>query len=946
MKYIDRKIIFECTNGGLDIILWKYPDAIKAIEKAGTKFKIRGDEKTPSASLKKMQDGNWVVTDFGGDQKARNGIQIEMMEDNVDFKEAIQRIADKFNITDDPIKLNLPKADFEMRDAFENEPEGEYYFQIKEKFSESEIKEIFSDKVIEAVISDARRNNKGEMPEDPYQELRKILTHYDCFSLTSFTYIKDRRALVSRSTDVYPIFMFDYGTWKKIYQPKNPEKQYRFRYVGKKEEKFIFGSKQCVSAFNDYQRQNETENMDAESEDEREVKVEKLESIILCSGERDALNVAAMHYNVVWLNSESAKLSWSDFTNIAKLCKNFYNLPDIDKTGIRQAHELAMQFLEIKTIWLPEELAEKKDFRLNPCKDLRDYLRYWTKKDFENLVKTALPYQFWDCVPMYKKNGEFIRYNYKINNVQSYNFLYRNGFGRYKQDNKKEGYIFIKIEGNIVKEIDAIIVKDFINNFLKSRHTDVNLRNIFFRSNQLSESSMSNLAYFEIDFSDFSRKDQYLFFKNRTWCINADEIKVYRPEDVRKYVWEDEVIQHFVEKLDLMFNITYDELNKSHDISILDNSCLFFKFLINTSRIYWRKELEDLPLELQWNKEQIKNYQEKFQYSIEGENLSEKEICEQKQHLVNKIYSFGYLLHRFKDPAKAWAVFAMDYKISDQGESHGGSGKSIAYKALRHFMKNVTLDGRNPRLTDNPHIYENVTKHTDYILIDDCNENLKFDFFFASITGELSVNPKNNRQSVIPFEDAAKSAFTTNFTVKNADPSTERRLLHTVFSDYYHYNKNNAYQQERKVNDDFGKNLFQDFTEMEWNYFFNFMSQCLKFYLSSPRKVNPPLEHVMKRTLISDMGDAFNSWADTYFSSEGDNLDNFVSRKDAFKNFIDYSNLKWSSNRFTKAMKAWCQLNGFIYNPKEYQNSRGRIIRKIGDLTTEMIYVQIKSTQK
>jgi hypothetical protein len=307
------------------------------------------------------------------------------------------------------------------------------------------------------------------------------------------------------------------------------------------------------------------------------------------------------------------------------------------------------------------------------------------------------------------------------------------------------------------------------------------------------------------------------------------------------------------------------------------------------------------------------------------------------------MYSFGYLLHRYKDAAKTWAVYAMDNKISEQGESHGGSGKSIAYKSIRYFMKSVTLEGRNPKLTENAHIYENVTRHTDYILIDDSHEYLKFDFFYSSITGEMSVNPKNNKQYVIPFEDAGKFAFTSNFPIKNADNSTERRLLYTVFSDYYHFNKNNDYREERKVNDDFGKNLFQDFTEEEWNMFINFMAQCLKFYLSVDFKVDPPMDSVTKRTLIAEMGSAFQGWADTYFSPESDRLDKLVSKKDAFKSFVEENKVGWTSQKFTKAMKAWCRFHHYTFDPTPLQNASGRIIRKIDNVATEMIYVQTKA---
>ena len=64
--------IYDATNGGLDIILWIYPEASNCVGNDGKnkKFKIR-NESTPSACLFKHKsdkyDEIWGVTDFGGD---------------------------------------------------------------------------------------------------------------------------------------------------------------------------------------------------------------------------------------------------------------------------------------------------------------------------------------------------------------------------------------------------------------------------------------------------------------------------------------------------------------------------------------------------------------------------------------------------------------------------------------------------------------------------------------------------------------------------------------------------------------------------------------------------------------------------------------------------------------------------------------------------------------
>ena len=99
-------------------------------------------------------------------------------------------------------------------------------------------------------------------------------------------------------------------------------------------------------------------------------------------------------------------------------------------------------------------------------------------------------------------------------------------------------------------------------------------------------------------------------------------------------------------------------------------------------------------------------------------------------------------------------------------------------------MKQVKLSGRNPKLMDNPHVFDQVDKSTDFILVDDCAQYLSMGMFYDIITGSLTVNPKNNRSFTIPFSKAPKMGFTTNYVPTDFDASTMARLLPMVFSDY------------------------------------------------------------------------------------------------------------------------------------------------------------------
>ena len=67
---------------------------------------------------------------------------------------------------------------------------------------------------------------------------------------------------------------------------------------------------------------------------------------------------------------------------------------------------------------------------------------------------------------------------------------------------------------------------------------------------------------------------------------------------------------------------------------------------------------------------------------------------------------------------------------------------------------------------DNNHVFEQVNQHTDFIIVDDCHRYLDTGLFYDSITGGMTVNPKNNHSFYIEFESSPKFAFSTKKPMK------------------------------------------------------------------------------------------------------------------------------------------------------------------------------------
>lgn len=946
---MERDKILNETRGGLDIILHLYPQAEVCLRNKQAKFKKRDGEKTASAHLI-QKDGVWYLKDFGEPGKGLNAISLWMEHRGMDksrYGEALMQIARQFNITDELDRsVNMPK--FVKREARSDEPDGEVVFRLKEKFSKEELR-LLGPRVTQETC--------------------------DALHWHSVEWIgkaKDRKITEKHSTDTYPIFMrecviepasgeSEERKFYKLYEPKNTEKGFRFQYfpTGAKEPDYINGlieARQARAALiGDARRDWETSHPDSQPFNDSKV---KLPEIVICSGERDALCVRSHGYCPVWLNSETAQIDDFQYRQLTAIAETVYNIPDIDNTGIYAGTQLALRHIGIMTAWLPDKLKDYRDHRNKPRKDLRDWMDLRPERqDFRNLLMRAKPAQFWQQTT--DKNG---RQRYEIDTEYLFHFLWLNGFAVLHDDNAQEPH-FIRMEGNVVRNVTPREIRSFVRQWAQDDDNTQhhNIRNLVLNSSRLTPSSLEGLQEVNLDFTAYTATSQLFYFKNGTAEVSADGVKWYRRSDnhdIDKYVWEDNVIAHNYKELPDMFRlnvVSVDDGQPVLSLDILDSeSSHVFGYMINSSRIHWRKEMET-PFE---TAEQRAAYRSAHKFDIKGEGLTPTEKVEQIKNLVNKMFALGYILHEYKSPSRAWALMAMDNKIGENDECNGGSGKSFFCTFLKQMRQVEHKSGRAGDLTKNPHWLDRVTQFTQILEIDDLDDRMPASFFYDNITGPMEVNPKQVKSFVIPFKDSPKIVMSTNYVPSDFDPSSERRLIYMVYSDYYHARKTDEdnYLETRTIFDDFNKDIFGDaYTEEEWNADFNFAIQCVRMYLRLASefpgmKLQPPMDNILTRKLKRDIGENFEEWAYQYFAEDGGHLDRQLVRTEVFEDYKRYSNVgSIKMKGFSRKLRAFVALCPYIYemDPEEYRNGSGRNISYNDDplnpgqkKTVEMLYVR------
>lgn len=317
----------------------------------------------------------------------------------------------------------------------------------------------------------------------------------------------------------------------------------------------------------------------------------------------------------------------------------------------------------------------------------------------------------------------------KISRTRFKRFLEGEGYCKLKKDG---GYLFVRIVNNIVTEIDAIQVKDFVMNHLytlaieefedisRSEIIDALMKGatVFF-ANQFFEFLITRDITFKRDTSNQS----FLFFQNGYVAITKSSAQLIDYKDMDGYIWEKQIIK------------------REYAPTVL--RCVFEDFLHN--------------------------------------------ICRKNVQRTKALMSgIGYLLHNFRDPNNAKAVIFIDEKKSEG--AYGRSGKGLVIKAVSKIRTVVIEDGRNFNIGKN-FAFQRVNADTNIVAIEDMREKFPFDRLFSIITEGLTIEKKNAAEIFIPFPESPKIVISSNFTIQGVDDSTRDRQFIIEFSD--HYNKRN-----------------------------------------------------------------------------------------------------------------------------------------------------------
>lgn len=751
-----------------------------------------------------------------------------------------------------------------------------------------------------------------------------MLEEYGWSKISSYKRVLKDKVMIKSSTSDYPIFVREckgYGDDKdkffyKIYEPKSESKAFRFFYypTGGKIANYVNGYHEYV----EYHAKQIAAGLDKK----------ELDPVCICCGERDAMNIYSFGYMPIWFNSETQMPNANFMRQLrAKSCA-IYLCPDIDETGVRQGKILALQFPYIRTIWLPESLKLNKDWRGNSCKDVTDWAKLGHKQqDFRNLARIACSCEY--ILSLFNDKGDV---TYKLNLTNLLYYLELHNF--YTFEFTPKDVVIVHQNGVTLDSVTSNDIRTFLIEQLKKEFAYRDQINLVISSNKLNDNTFLLLQRLNKEMYQPQQDVQYFLFQNCVLKVTADDINVIKYKDYYNLHSSKEIINHDFNLSSKPFDI-YRDINGEYHVNVNSAKSKFFQFVISTSRLYWKEEYQNSKLT-------IEEFYETNTNNITSDRLTMKQNMEQINALINKLFVIGYLCQNYKSPSRPWAVYAMDNLVKGNFDSNGRSGKSLFFRMLSMVSNQVTINGRQKKLTDNMFIYDRVTTDTNHIIVDDINVKTDLGFFYDDIAGDLFVNRKSKQSISIPFALSPKFIFTSNFVPLSLDPSTEGRLLYCTFSDYYHIKTDkNDYPSSYTVYDQFKCNLMTDYDSNDWNADLNFIVACVQFYMSTIKdnvKLNPPMDNVQERRDNILIGEQFEDWADFYFSPDAE-LGNLVMKQVAFKSYQQYANVPIKMTQFTKSLKLYATKHNLRYNYSDDVEKAQRIIRKDPQTRISMEYV-------
>ena len=788
------------------------------------------------------------------------------------------------------------------------------------------------------------------------------------------------------ATDSFPIFvfMYDNSTWGRIYQPRyvkterdNTDRRFSFWYkAGKKKveglNQKIYGNALVMDALETKDVQKSAKRIygtaDVTGIRNKTEKGEPLEGagiklwdLIICSGGSDAINT---YYNssaqVCWLNSETPEFTEQMWKSMDKISVNKYIMFDIDDTGKQKALTAGLQHIDLRLLFLPEDLKKYRVYKggeKRPCKDAKDYFNLYDPKKsgaelyagysrskavrehFRRLMASASSLKFWDENQKTDKEGNVTKITYSINSARVYPFLASQGLFRTvdpKSDDKTGEYVIVKDAQVDFVSKDAIsgIARAMMKNYIRSsRFYNESLYSAIIDSPRISGEKMDNLLVIDLDFHSWNYKTDYLFMRNCAVKITPTEITPVHYHQFPYFVDSAAVKDcDFSLQKEPTFSIRINpEFQKKEDLLIekkkdknfpIENLKALQEEVDDMSKLYkytlvWNKPFNEQPSivkmiynmgRIHWKKEE------------DGRMLTDDEIQEHNMHFINKVCALGMAWCRYRSPRTPYMLYITEAAVKKEGQSSGGTGKSMLAKYVLEYARNVcNVNGKSFKPdkggTEFKHFRYRVH---DIVHLEDVSRQLEIEDLYNFASSGFEARRLYQNGVLLPKEEAPIFVLTSNFQYDLRGDSTQRRLFLLGMSDYYHSENILEGKKLRTIVEDYPDAESPSSETLNDNV--NFAARAIQFFMQVKDRIQPPMRELQNRALNTSLGETTVEYLNEFFSHEY-HFNTPIDKSTMHSDYIDFTETseykkdKFAMRAFKDKLEVYCKANGIVLNP-------------------------------
>lgn len=472
---------------------------------------------------------------------------------------------------------------------------------------------------------------------------------------------------------------------------------------------------------------------------------------------------------------------------------------------------------------------------------------------------------FWDYKTVKEGDSEYTKA--KINTVRFIQFLEQKGFSWFYVGSDNSEHQFIRITDNLITPSSEINIREYVKKWIEKDSPTEDRQDLIEEivnpyCKLFGTGYLTNLNPVILEIHRDSKNKSYIYYKNCFVEVSKDSVIAKEYSELDGLLWE---------KKKLNRNYNHNDLGYKEGV--------FYKF---------------------------------------SENINSNNPDKLRSYMA----AIGYLLHRYKDPTITKAVLISDQKFNEQAE--GRSGKSLTGKAIQQIRRLAYEDGKNFD-PDAVFKYQKVDYDTEVFQLDDTKKNFNFESFFATITGDWTVEKKNKQSFNIPFEDSPKIFIPCNYMPNlNGGSALARAFRHYI---------DNYYSKDFTPTMDFGKTFFdktgETFDDTDWILFDNFMIECLRVYFNfglneyvDPESTDTELKHRFGQNFVE------------FFREKLSDLvvgDFHLDPKELHTDFIEFSGESekfWSQRKFSQYLIDFLRANKITADSKPVKTA-GKLKRKI-----------------